>query len=257
MVPSSNATAEKLLLAQRLTLEFRKKLRKNLRAVGVVGSVARGTAQEYSDIDMLLIVKRNPESIPRDQIRDNTYCSINPETWKSAVRQINGPHSVHDYLPEILGGFTKIRALFDPERLFPRLEVLASKVPRRVFKKNAESILVHSYEDFCRAKNVFLHGDEVVLRENVWWVTHAAANIVSALNEAHFVSDREIFKAYKRLKRTPRGFGKIQLLRYGDLRGVRLFKLFLSFYVELVRFCRREGVQFPVEEAALKELGMS
>lgn len=219
-----------------------------------MGSVARGTAQKYSDIDILVLVKRDTGSISRSQIRDNIYCSFNPETWASVVEPITNPHEPHDYVPEILGGLTKVRPVYDPERLLPKLEKLARNVPREVFRRSAELALVHSYEDFCRAKNAFMHGDEIVLEETVRWTMHAASNIVASLNQARFESDREIYKAYKHWRNLPLGFNRILKLQYGKMKGTRLFNVFLSFYIELVRFCQEEGVHFPVSEAVLKEL---
>jgi hypothetical protein len=93
-----------------------------------------------------------------------------------------------------------------------------------VFLKSAELALIHSFEDFCRAKNAFLKKDDVVLKDNVHNVTLSASNVVAALNGYGFASDREIFKAYKKFRKVPRNFSKIQALRYGDLSTPRLFK---------------------------------
>jgi hypothetical protein len=113
---------------------------------------------------------------------------------------------------------------------------------------------MHSFEDFCRAKNAFLKKDDIVLRDNVLNVTTSAANVVAALNEKGFASDREIFKAYKNFRKLPRNFSKIQALRYGHLSRPRLLKTFMQFYVSLVDFCKQGGVRFPVELEAIERL---
>ena len=254
MVSTNNPTLERLALGRLLANEMRESQGRNLRAFGVMGSVARGTAQKYSDLDLLVIVRRNPESIPRSQIRNNIYCSLNPETWTSAIKPITNPYEPHNYIPEILGGLTRIKPLYDPEKLMPRLEKIAKSVPGEIFRKSADLALAHSYEDFCRAKNAVMHMDEIVLKETIRWTMHSASNIVASLNNTHFESDREIYKAYKNWKKLPRGFNTILKLQYGGLKGTKLFNVFLSFYIELVRFCQNEGINFPVSESAMRKL---
>jgi len=85
-------------------------------------------------------------------------------------------------------------------------------------------------------------------------VTDCAANIVASLNHTDFVSDREIFKAYKRCPKLPKRFNRIEKLRYGHLKGRALFAMLLSFYLNLIEFCETEGIHFPVHEEILRKL---
>ncbi len=243
--------AEKLRIARKVVGELRRDLGRNVIAVGISGSVARGTAEKYSDIDMEIIVRRPLRISYRFLIVEKTYCSLNFATWQGVMREVGMPH--HE-LPETLGGFTKIRSLYDPKGLLHRLEARARHVPRAVFRKSAELALLHSYEDFCRVKNAYLKGDDIVLRDNVFLVTHSAALVVASLNRASFVSDREIFRAHKRFSRLPRGFDRIEQLRYGSLKPRRLYDTLVGFYIDLVDFCRKEGISFPVDRETLREL---
>jgi len=241
---------EKRSIAEKGARHLRRNFGANLVAVGLRGSVARGTAEVFSDVDLLVILRRL-ERTRNFEILDNTYCSLNFETWKSATSTLSEPH--HEF-PETLGGFTKILGVYDPGGILPRLEGAARRVPSDVFRKSAELALIHSFEDFCRAKNAFLKKDEVVLSDSIHNLTHSAANAVAALNEKGFTSDREIFKAHKKFRKVPRNFSKIQALRYGDLSTPRLFKTLMQFYVNLVDFCKQGGVHFPVELEAIERL---
>lgn len=243
--------AGKLKIAERIVKELRIQLGHDLRAVGLSGSVARGTAQKYSDIDHLIILKQPHPELPRYRIIEDTYCSLLYETRQSLNSQLTTPH--HE-LPEILGGLTKLLPLYDPEKILPKVETKAQNIPKELFFQCAELALLHSYEDFCRTKNANLAGDEIVLKDNVSAVTHSAANVVAALNQRYFVSDREIFKAHKSFKKLPKDYNRIEQLRYGSLGGEKLFRTLLSFYIGVVHFCVREGVKFPVSEASLKLL---
>ena len=241
---------EKLRIAKKLSKDLRRELGANVIAIGVVGSVARGRAEKYSDIDMEIIVKRGiPESY-QARIVENTYCSLTFATRSVAIQEITQPRPD---LPERLGGFTKILQLYDPEALLTMLETRANHVPRHLFIKSAKLALLHSYEDFCRVKNAYLNGDDVVLRDNVFNVTHSAALVTASLNNAPFASDRNIFKAYKRFDSLPRRFQRIEELRYGCLKRGKLFRTLVSFYLDLVDFCEKEDVQLPVDRQTLQE----
>src|SRR5262249_2391969 len=150
-----------------------------------------------------------PKEFDTYKIVDDTYCSMSFETWHTAISTITTPH--HE-LPEILGGFTRLVSLHDPRGLLLKLEAKANKIPDAVFRESTRLALVHSFEDYCRAKNAFLDKDDVVLKDSIYGVTASAANIVAALNKTGFVSDREIFKAYRKFKKLPRTFGWIQAL---------------------------------------------
>ncbi len=57
--------SRKLAIALSVAVQLRKSLRRNLLAIGVCGSVARGTAEKYSDVDLLVLVRKlKPDSTP-------------------------------------------------------------------------------------------------------------------------------------------------------------------------------------------------
>ena len=95
------------------------------------------------------------------------------------------------------------------------------------------------------------------MKDSVYIITTSAANIVASLNHAALVSDREMFKAYKNFSKLPRNFESIQELRYGNLNRKRLFSVLLHFYLDVIDFCKKEGVEFPVSEANLRELRLT
>ncbi len=247
----SKIIANKLKISGRVVSELRVQVGHELRAVGLCGSVARGTAEKYSDIDHLIILKQPHPELPLYRIIDDTYCSLLYETRQSLNKQLTTPNHM---LPEILGGLTKILPLYDPGKMLPKIEAKAQNIPGGLFHECAELALLHSYEDFCRTKNAYLAGDEIVLKDNVYAVTYSAANILAALNQRYFVSDREIFKAHRSFRKVPRDYDRIEQLRYGRLSREKLFRTLLSFYIDLVHFCIQQGVTFPVSDASLKML---
>lgn len=247
----TNFNDQKLKIATRVARDLRGTLRGNLRAVGLCGSVARGAAERYSDIDHIVLVRRVSSGLVRYRLIDDTYCSLIYETWQSAMEQVKMPH--HE-LPEIIGGFTKILPMYDPQDLLPRLEYKARQIPANIFRESAKLALIHSYEDFCRAKNAYLKHDYVVLKDSIFGVTHSAVLVVAGLNHTSFDSDREVFKAHKEFPKVPKRFQTMEQIRYGSISRRELFPKFAEFYLDLVEFSKSEGISFPVSTKALKAL---
>jgi hypothetical protein len=247
----NESASRKLVIARRIVRDLRRRFAGDILAAGVVGSVARGTAERYSDIDLLIIQGRVHRDFPHYTIIDGAYSSIQHVTMKKALSDLSEASSE---LPSIIGGYGRILPIYDPRGLLRRLEKKASSIPVELFRRSAELALHQSFEDFCRAKNAFLEGDDIVLKDSVYIITTSAANIVASLNHAALVSDREMFKAYKNFSKLPRNFESIQELRYGNLNRKRLFSVLLQFYLDVIDFCKKEGVEFPVSEANLREL---
>ena len=244
---------KRLTIARKLARQLKREYGRNITAIGIIGSVAREKAEQYSDIDLEIIVKKaTPESY-QSRIIENTYCSLTFVTRRSVIQEITRPDPD---LPERLGGYTRIRPIYDPAGFLRTLEAKARHVPPRVFRRSAELALLHSYEDFCRVKNAYLDHDEGLLRDNANYVTHSASLIVASLNNAYFVSDREIFKAYKRFNRLPRGFTRINDIRYGHLKPKKLLETTMALYLDVIEFCSNEGIQFPVDQEYLRSLTM-
>ena len=148
--------------------------------MGVVGSVARATAEPYSDVDMLVIVKYLCRTLPTEFIVRGTFCSINQRSLRDAIEELTVPT---DRLPEITGGHRRILPLYDPGNLMPYLERTSAKIPKKVFRRSAQLALLHSYEDFCRAENAYLD-HEIVLIDSAQYTTYFAALTDASLNQS-------------------------------------------------------------------------
>jgi predicted nucleotidyltransferase len=246
--------AQKIEIAQHAVIRLKRRLRGDFEAAGVTGSVARGTAEVYSDVDLLIVVKRVRQNLGNVLILNNTYCSVSQKTFKSAVAELSFQT---DRLPEIIGGYSRILPIYDPRSLLPKLEEQAVSIPSEVFQPSAQLALLHSYEDFCRVKNAYINHDDFLLIDNVQFVTYSAALIVASLNHQGYISDREVFTAHNRFRKLPERFDRILSLRYEKLNRRALYATLLEFYVDLVRFCRMQGLSFPVRESSLHQLRRS
>lgn len=108
---------ERVEIARKLARQLKREYGKNVLAIGVMGSVARGKAEHYSDIDMEIIVKRHAADSYESRIIDNTYCSLTFATSREVVREITRPDPL---LPEKLrtDGSVNCRELFLESRTY-------------------------------------------------------------------------------------------------------------------------------------------
>src|SRR5881396_1947676 len=136
-------------LAATIAAELHQREGRNLVAVGVYGSVARGEEREYSDIDLLVVVRRRRPWI-RHMFRDGILVTVLQQTPAEARDEVTGSHLG---LNAALGGWTSIRPLHDPTRLLARLKGRAAKPSPDQFRVAAQSHFLEAYEDLGKLWN--------------------------------------------------------------------------------------------------------
>src|SRR5205809_6577453 len=111
------AVSRRLALAKSITADLRGREGRNLLAVGVYGSVARGEERRHSDIDLLVVVRRKSPRI-HHEVRDRIVATILQHTVADAKSAVTGSRLD---LNAMLGGGTSLQALDDPTGILPRL----------------------------------------------------------------------------------------------------------------------------------------
>src|SRR5204862_7875179 len=83
------AVSRRLALAKSITADLRGREGRNLLAVGVYGSVARGEERRHSDIDLLVVVRRKSPRI-HHEVRDRIVATILQQTVEDAKSEVTG-----------------------------------------------------------------------------------------------------------------------------------------------------------------------
>src|SRR5467141_601834 len=97
------AVSRHVHLAATIAAELHQREGRNLVAVGLYGSVARGEEREYSDIDLLVVVHRKRTWI-RHTFRDGILVTILQQTPEEAHDEVTGSHPG---LNDALGGWSR------------------------------------------------------------------------------------------------------------------------------------------------------
>src|SRR5712692_2560192 len=161
---------KRLELAKTMAAELRRREGKNLVAVGVYGSVARGEERRHSDVDLLVVVRRKRRWI-QHRIQDGILVTVLQQTPAEARDEVTGSHPG---MNAALGGWRSMRPLFDPTGLLGRLRSQAHRPTVRQARGAARLHFLETYEDLGKLWNAIEAGDADEAREMAIWFSGAA-----------------------------------------------------------------------------------
>ncbi len=245
------ARSTRLDLARSVAAELCAREGRNLVAVGVFGSVARGDAREFSDVDLLVVVRRKRGRI-RTHLRNGTLVTVLQHTPEDSRREVTGPGP---WLNDALGGWRSMRALYDPTRLIARLKARARRPTAAQFRESARRALVETFEDYGKLRNAVAAGDRDEAREMALWFASGAMGSLLDL-EGHVL--RTGRRAFIEARRHGRPGRLIWKLRY-EARSLRaLDRVSRELWEALLGRFREKGVSVPgITRAASARSGPS
>ena len=232
------AVSRRLALTKSITADLRGREGRNLLAVGVYGSVARGEERRHSDIDLLVVVRRKSPRI-HHEVRDRIVATILQQTVEDAKSEVTGSRLD---LNAILGGWTSLKPLYDPTGILQRLRARARRASPRQFREAAFWACLEVYEDVGKLWNAIEAGDVDEAREMAIWFTNAAAG---ALLDLH----ARVLKTGRRGIVEASRFGKIgaavRRLRYEELSLAQMQDLSELIWTGLLDRAAAQGIQLP------------
>ena len=154
-----------MALARRVARDLRHRERENLVAVGVYGSTARGDDREFSDLDIVVVVRRKRAWI-RHGIREGVLVTFHQQTPAEAREEVIGSGP---WLNGPLAGWRDTRALDDPTRFIARLRAHARRPTASQWRESAKRDLLELFEDYGKVRNAIAAGDLPEAREMAMW----------------------------------------------------------------------------------------
>ena len=232
------AVSRRLALAKSIAADLRSREGRNLLAVGVYGSVARGESRRHSDIDLLVVVRRKSPRI-HHEVRDRIVATILQQTVEDAKSEVTG--SRQD-LNAILGGWNSLKPLYDPTGILQRLRARARRASPRQFREAAFWACLEVYEDVGKLWNAIEAADMDEAREMAIWFTNAAAGALLNLH-AHVLKTgrRGIVEASRFRKIGP----AVRRLRYEEHSLAQMQDLSELIWTGLLDRAAAQGIRLP------------
>ena len=232
------ATSRRLGLAKLIAAQLRHREARNLIAVGLYGSVARGEDRAHSDVDLLVVVRKKRATI-RHLVRTGILVTILQQTPAEARAEVVGSRAD---LNVALGGWQSMRPLYDPSGLLSRLKKKAKHPSREQFRQAARGAFLETYEDLGKLRNAVDSNDGDEAREMAIWYTGGAMGILLDLNCRVLPTGR---RAFVEIRRYGAVGDAIRRLRYETLSPRETLRLAEFTWAELLARARKQRMSLP------------
>jgi len=187
-------------------------------AIGVYGSISRGTDGPFSDIEMFCVLRESNESV------DFSYeWSAGP--WKAEVDVrtadilLKTASTVEGRWPLTHGPFFSPLSLYDPEGFFPTLKEAAESPSKEDFRQAINEVLVgEMYEFVGKLRNVSLNGPHTYLPYLAVEFAQYGAMLVGLHNQKLYSTGSMVLPEALQLPNPPDGFENVvRMVMSGEL----------------------------------------
>jgi kanamycin nucleotidyltransferase len=193
--------------AEAIAAQFRARFEKKVRAIGLYGSLARGTDGPYSDIEMFCIIKG------RGFEENYEWCE---QSWKAEVNVLSldvlqaNAAEFEETWPLTHGAYVHILPLRDPENLFPGLKELAFGHSSEDFSQlMADTIVWECFELMGKIRNAQHSGQIEALAAQIIAFARTGAYLVGLGNRYLYSTSSRMFSESLSLPNRPSGYDEL------------------------------------------------
>jgi kanamycin nucleotidyltransferase len=164
--PIKHSHAERVSLSEALMASLQDTYKSDLLAVALFGSMSRGEDKDYSDVDMIAIVKG-------EKIADELYGIRNGLSYGIDIFSQDVVHgkitAIHSRWPLLVGKFATAKPLIDEQHLFDAYAQLYKDTIRQDFKPYIRQIFMEEIYGEC---NKLISTTHFGTREQVLYISH-------------------------------------------------------------------------------------
>lgn len=216
--PVKIAKSERFQTCQEIAARLHEVYKEKILAIGVYGSVSRGTDGPFSDIEMFCVLDESSEDV------EFSYeWSAGP--WKAEVNVISKnvileiAATVEGDWPLTHGPFFSPLSLYDPKDFFPTLKKAAESPTKEKFTQTINEVLVgEMYEFIGKLRNASLSGPHTYLPYLAMQFAQYGAMLVGLHNQKLYSTGAMVLSESLELPNRPAGFDNVaRLVMSGDL----------------------------------------
>jgi kanamycin nucleotidyltransferase len=235
--------ARRLELAHEIATQIRQHYGDHVLALGVYGSVARGTDGPYSDIEMHCVVRGSGVDVCHEW-------SAGP--WKAEV-DVYSEDVVLAWASEVdvdwaltHGAHVEVIALYDPTGLFPRLRDAAVSQPDPVFQRIIHDVIVGElYERIGKIRNAWAEGNVACLPYLAFELAKFGALLLGLAHRHLYATSTRLFEESLVLPGRPDGYDTLcRMVMTGELGDpARIVDAANAFWVGIEKWAQERGIR--------------
>ncbi|UHA75882.1 ANT(4')-I family aminoglycoside nucleotidyltransferase [Paenibacillus sp. 481] len=219
--PMKMSRSERLQTCHEIAERLHEVYGERIIAIGVYGSVSRGTDGPFSDIEMFCVLGEPSES--STPIEFSYEWSSGP--WKAEVNVcsadvlLENASTVDGEWPLTHGPFFAPLCLYDPKGFFPTLKEAAESPTKEDFRHAINETLVgEMYEFIGKLRNIHLNGPHTYLPYLAMQFAQYGAMLVGLHNRKLFTTGAMVLPEALELPNLPDGFDDVaRMVMSGEL----------------------------------------
>ncbi|MED4727458.1 ANT(4')-I family aminoglycoside nucleotidyltransferase [Aneurinibacillus migulanus] len=217
--PVKISRSERLQTCQEIAARLHEVYGEKILAIGVYGSVSRGTDGPFSDIEMFCVLGGESS----EPVEFSHEWSAGP--WKAEVNVCSADvllktaSTVEGKWPLTHGPFFSPLSLYDPKGFFSTLKKAAESPTKEDFRHAINEVLVgEMYEFIGKLRNVNLNGPHTYLPYLAMQFAEYGAMLIGLHNQKLFSTGSMVLPESLELPNRPVGFDNVvKLVMSGDL----------------------------------------
>jgi kanamycin nucleotidyltransferase len=176
-------------------------------ALGVYGSLARGTDGPFSDIEMHCVVQGEEIEYVYEWSTGPWKAEVDvysPEVILAQTREVEGDWSITH------GAFVRVLPVFDPQDFFLHLKETALSQPEEVFRHRIKEVIVGDlYELVGKVRNAWAAQNTACLPEYAVQLAKGTACLVGLAQRHLYHGSGNLYQEALTLPDTPQGFAAL------------------------------------------------
>jgi kanamycin nucleotidyltransferase len=245
--PKSMDRSRRLELARHIVDQIQDHYRDDVLAIGVYGSLARGTDGPYSDIEMHCVVRGQGVDVCHEW-------SAGP--WKAEV-DVYSEDVVLEWASELdvdwsvtHGACVHVWVLHDPTGFFSRLRDAALLHPDQAFEEVIRDVIVGEiYERIGKARNARAEKNDACMPYLAVELAKCGACLIGLDHRHLYAASSRMFQESLELSGRPEGYDTLcRMVMAGDLADpARIADAADAFWSGVERWARERGIQIEHE----------
>lgn len=214
--PRAMSHARRMEISRELADRVQARYGDRILAIGLYGSVARGTDGPYSDIEMRCVLRTAGEQFSFEWSTGPWKAEVDFSSEDVILREAA---TVDEDWPLTHGAFLTVLPLFDPECFFEHLRDVVTGQPEEKFRAAIEETLVGEiYELVGKLRNARAAGNDVYVPELAVSIARDGAYVLGLAHRYTYSTGSQVFAEALALPGRPAGFDALcRLVMSGNL----------------------------------------